>query len=629
MYKLFRMAGKVRALCNSKVLFFILGTLWIFIGEATHARVLPPTAFIPYKTIVYGVDDPKIRKIISDNSSLLKGQNTPPSTVREIKNIAIRDMKDLQKLMGEEGYFDAEFDFFVDIRVNPVLVYLKVTLGPPYTLGSFKIKSEPENDPQVQMIANDIQRLGVTVGQPAIKKNLDKASEKIIEFLKDRGHPFAEIKKDHHVIDRESKKMYAAIMVNPGPLARFGNIIIERAEKGIDAEFIKSRLVWRKGDIFSQEKILRSIQALNNTRLFKSVKIKPDDQVNEDGLVDMYIYMDGLNEGELILGYSHERKLEGIAKVSWEQRNLFGNGEILEIGAQFGQNRKIGEAGLVLPDFMDILNMDTIIKMRAGKEDYPGYVKNGFDSYTIVQYPFYYYLLGQAGVSFEINNVKKDNEEVSHRILGMPMGLYFSHVEGGKKPKKGFKLKADFLPHLKVFGKMSAFAQAKLRPEFYLPITVDKSVVFGAWGAVGMSPGAGKNVLPKHKLYYTGGANSVPGYKFQMAGPLDSSDNPQGGRSMINAGTQIRNYLTDELTLVGFMAWGTAYARQYPDFSTALLWSIGGGIEYDTSYGDFKLRFASPVRRREGKDNAVEVYLDFTVMPERINPLTIFQMEEN
>jgi len=589
---------------------------------------MPPAAFIPYKTVVYGVDDPKIRKIISENSILLKGQSTPPSTVKEIKNIAIRDMTELQKLMGEQGYYDAEFDFFVDIRVEPVLVYLKVTLGTQYTLGSFKIKSEPEDDRQVKIISNDVQRLGIRVGQPAIKQQIDKASEKILEFLKDRGYPFAEIKKDHHVIDRESKKLYTAIMVSTGPLARFGNIVIQRAEKGIDAEFVKSRLAWRKGDIFSQEKIIRSIQALNNTRLFKSVKITPDDQVNEDDMVDIYIYMDGLNEGELILGYTHERKLEGVAKVGWEQRNLFGNGETLNIGAQFGQNRKLGEAGLVLPDFMETLNLDAVIKMKAGKEDYPGYTKNGFDSYAILQYPFYYYLLGQSGVSFEINNVKKDNKEVSHRILGSPLGLYFSRVRGGKKPRKGFKLKADILPYMSVFGKLNTFVQARIKPEIYLPVTSDDSVIFGAWGVIGMSPGAGNNVIPKHKLYYPGGAGSVPGYKFQMAGPLDSSNNPIGGRSMLNAGTQIKSYLTDELSLVGFMTWGTAYARQYPDFSTALLWSVGGGVEYGTDYGDFKLRFASPVKRREDKDNAVEIYLDFTVMPEQINPLNFFKLEE-
>lgn len=622
------MAGKVRTLLNLQVLFFALGILINSVGHPAYARVMPPTAFIPYKTVVYGVDDPKIRKIISDNSLLLKGQATPPSTVKEIKSIAIRDMTELQKLMGEAGYYDAEFDFFVDIRVEPVLVYLKVTLGTQYTLGSFKIKSEPEDDRQVQIISNDVQRLGVRVGQPAIKSQIDKASKKILEFLKDRGYPFAEIKKDHHVIDRESKKLYAAIMVSTGPLARFGNIVIQRAQKGIDAEFIKSRLVWRKGDIFSQEKILRSIQALNNTRLFKSVKITPDDQVNDDNMVDIYIYMDGLNQGELSLGFTHERKLEGVAKVGWEQRNLFGNGETLNVGAQFGQNRKLGEAGLVLPDFMEVLNMDAVIKMKAGKEDYPGYEKNGFDSYAILQYPFFHYLLGQAGVSFEINNVKKNNVENSHRILGTPMGLYFSRVTGGKKPRKGFKFKADLLPHMSVFGKMNMYMQARLRPEIYLPVTSDNSVVFGAWGTIGMSPGAGKNIIPKHKLFYPGGASSVPGYKFQMAGPLDSSDTPNGGRSMLNAGTQIKSYLTDNLTLVGFMTWGTAYARQYPDFSTALLWSIGGGVEYNANYGDFKLRFASPVRRREGKDNAVEVYLDFTVMPERMNPLNFFKMEE-
>jgi len=575
---------------------------------------LSPTGHIPYKTFIYGADNVELRKVLRAASKLVAGQSSPPQTINDLKQLAVQDMKNLQEVLAAEGYYDAELDFFVDIQTIPVTVYLKINLGKIYTLGAFKIKSDPPNDPQMPLISKNVTRIGVQIGMPAKKDKIKDVIDKIMKFLKDRGKPLAKVKEDRMVIDRSAKEMHVALLIESGPLVRFGNIVIENSG-GVKPEFIQSKLAWKKGDIYNREKIIETIQTLHNSRLFKSISITNAETTNEQGFMDVYINLRGSTPSEYSIGSSYQPKEGMIQEIAWEGRNLMDSGEIFNLSTHLGSKQKTGELVLLLPDFQKI-NLDFTTKIRAGKWDYPAFEKQGVEMKSSVTYPLFGpQFVGDAGVSFEINNINRNGEkEDTYRILGLPFGVKYSDVEGGWQPRKGFRVKARVYPYATVFGKMKSHIRLHLNPELFYPLTKTEDVVATAWMDAGFAPGAGKSVVPSHKLYYPGGAGSIRGYKFQMAGPLDSSKNPKGGRSMLLLGVGVNNYVTDSLTLSGYMDWGTAYDRQYSDFSNGLLWGIGAGIKYHTIYGDLSFDIASPVNRRS-EDSAIEFYLSFNVKP--------------
>jgi translocation and assembly module TamA len=224
-------------------------------------------------------------------------------------------------------------------------------------------------------------------------------------------------------------------------------------------------------------------------------------------------------------------------------------------------------------------------------------------------------LMAEGGFSLEINNVEKNGlNENTYRILGVPLALKYSTVVGGVQPRKGVKVVGKIYPYMTVFGRTQRYLKTELNPEIYCPVTAEENVVIAAQGTFGFMPGAGKRIVPSHKLYYPGGVETLRGYKFQMAGPLDTSNNPVGGRSMMLMSLGVNNYVTDTVTLSGYMDWGTAYNRQYTDFSSRMMWGIGAGIRYHSSYGDFRFDVASPVARRS-TDSAVEFYVSYNVKP--------------
>ncbi len=590
------------------------GVLGVFGSAFAEQSLLAPRHYISYKTFIYGADDIALRKVLRSASKLVAGQGTPPRTINELKELAVQDMKHLQTVLADQGYYDAEMDFFVEIATVPVTVYLKINLGKLYTLGAFKIKSDPSDNPQIPLIAENISRVGIHMGMPAQKDKIKAAIDKTIRFLKDRGQPLAKVKEDRMVIDRATKEMHVALLLDTGPLVRFGNIVIENSG-GVKAEFIQSKLAWKKGDIYNREKIIETIQTLHNSRLFKTIKITNGVTVSPEGFMDIYVNLVGSLPSDYSIGGDYQPKKLLTNSVQWEGRNLMERGEIINLGADVGPTQKTGEVSILLPDFQTT-NLDLVTNVKTGKWEWPAYTKQGIEMKSFVQYPvFGPQLVGTGGLSFEINNVAKNgkNENI-YRIIGLPLGMKYSDVIGGLQPRKGTRISAMIHPYLAVFGRMQGYVKTELKPEIFLPVTPEENVVVTAKGIFGFMPGAGKGVVPIHKLYYPGGVETIRGYKFQMAGPLDQSNNPIGGRSIALLSLGVNNYLTDNLTLSGYMDWGTAYNRQYPDFSSGMLWGIGAGIKYHSGYGEFSLNIASPVLRRT-MDSSVEFYISYNVKP--------------
>ena len=49
---------------------------------------------------------------------------------------------------------------------------------------------------------------------------------------------------------------------------------------------------WKKGEVYSEKKVVDTIQSLNNTRLFSEVKITHDDRIDQNGLMNIYLKLE-------------------------------------------------------------------------------------------------------------------------------------------------------------------------------------------------------------------------------------------------------------------------------------------------------------------------------------------------
>ena len=103
---------------------------------------------------------------------------------------------------------------------------------------------------------------------------------------------------------------------------------------------------------------------------------------------------------------------------------------------------------------------------------------------------------------------------------------------------------------------------------------------------------------------------SVTGYGYQRIGPRDAAGKPQGGRSLIAFGGEIRQRILENWGVSGFVEAGTVSTESSPRFSERLSAGAGIGVLYYTPIGPVRADIATPINPRSG-DSRVHFYLSF------------------
>lgn len=586
-----------------KTVYFLL-ILWGGMVGSLHAdsSVFNPSAGILYKTYIFGLSDYELRSAVMAQSILIKKESNPPENINILKNRAEQDLLNIQKILASFGYYDADLDYFVDTRTKPTIVYIKINLGTQYTLGAFKIKSDPPGNALVTALAQDIDKVGISLGDPAKRNHLQMATTRTMNRMHDHGYPFAVLKEDRIIIDRSQKQMQAALLISPGPLVRFGNTMLQE-NGGVTGEFIKSRLRWKKGEVYNQQKVTDTLQSLINTGLFKEVKITHDDRVDNNGLMTMYIK---LEPGDKNIVRPVLDSIPGLGLepgISWKRRNLWDLGHMVEVEAKAGQHEQVGELVYTVPDWQR-LNVNLVTDVRAENDKFKAFGKKAGTLKSMIHYPIYPNLSVEGGISLEINKLNHNFHTKNYRWASVPLGLTYDTLSDPNMPRSGALVHLEVLPYLKVFNRFSFFSQVDIRPEVYVPLNADQNLVFHGSGHFGFSPGAGKNVIPADKLYYAGG-DVMRGYTFQMAGPLVNNI-PIGGRSTITMSAELQYYFREDFSGNVFTDFGSPQQKDYPDFKTSFLWAVGAGARYHSSWGVLYFNIASPLKKRS-VDQSIQV----------------------
>ena len=84
-------------------------------------------------------------------------------------------------------------------------------------------------------------------------------------------------------------------------------------------------------------------------------------------------------------------------------------------------------------------------------------------------------------------------------------------------------------------------------------------------GSLGSLVGTSREEVPADERFYAGGGGSVRGIQYQLAGPLDDDDKPEGGRSLIELSTELRLRITDSFGAVAFLDGGTVASSSLPE----------------------------------------------------------------
>ena len=596
-----------------RILFFLL-VLLTWTGEAWSADPQP------YAVTLKPTGNAALDQALHDASQLVSLREKAPVGPFALVARAREDAGRFQTALSSFGYYKATATLTIDGHplddatlpdmldhapaAPPVPVMVSFDLGPLFHLGAVTIKGSV---PEAARAA-----LELAPGAPAVASDVLAAQQRLLSAIRAAGHPLAKVDLPPVTLRPAANLLDVTFEASAGPYANIGTISISGL-KTVNESYVRQRLLLHSGEKFSPEAIEAARADLAGIGVFSVVRITPAEHLASDGTIPIQIDVTErpLHAVELGIAYSTDLGLNPTA--AWHDRNLFGNGEQLNItaGTNLGGNAvtKPGyNAGIqfIKPDFL-ARNQSLEIDLDAIKQSLEAYDQRALmEKIEIERKLFDHWTIGY-GLSGEQEEITQEGVRANYNLIGVPLSAKFDNTDNLFNPTRGFRAALLLTPTESLGHANATFMISQLTGSAYFDLSGGGRTVLATRGLIGKAFGAQQFSLPPDQRFYAGGSSTVRGFRYQSIGPQFPDGNPQGGTA-ISAGTiELRQRILGNWGAVGFVDAGQVTANGAPFTSN---WRVGAGVgaRYYTSIGPIRLDVAVPLNR-EPHGDAFELYI--------------------
>ena len=337
---------------------------------------------------------------------------------------------------------------------------------------------------------------------------------------------------------------------------------------------------------------------MRRTGTFSSVALKENEQPNPDDTLDFIAEIEDLPPRRLSFGVELSSN-EGLdLTFDWMHRNLFGGAEKLRFESRIAN---IGGSGDI--DGRIALRLDR--PATLGPDDSTFYLAE-LESVDELHYAATRGLVG-FGVRREFSEGTFGEAAIvassilatdafgkrRFRFLGVPLRLERDRRDDKVSATSGTFLNARVMPYFG-FGGTDPGVQIIGDGRYYKTLGSDR-LVFAGRLQMGSVLGPSLQDVSPTLLFFSGGAGSVRGHPYQSLG-IPVGGNTAGGRSYLAGSAEIRGYITEKISLVGFYDVGLIGRDAFVTGGTNQHSGAGIGVRYDLGgFGPLRLDLAQPV----------------------------------
>lgn len=584
----------------------VVAALWLAAAAPARAQIPLISDDDPaYEVTFEGVDDEALRTLL-EQSSLLVELQSKEAGVAALRRRAAEDLPRLRRALRSRGYYDS--GLASEVTAGPPLrVTLRIDPGPLYLLGAYEVTAD-DCAPDACAPVPTEQDLTLELGEPALAAKIGGAESAIVNWYRQRGHAFPEIDPAKVVVDHKLRGVFVTQSVRPGPSHVFGSVRFEDKDRAVSHDYLRRLLTWTPGAEYDVRRLREYREVLQNTSLFQGIEVTPQRPADGAGAVDVRVTLTAAKARSVGAGVGYATDIGPKATAYWRHRNILGADEDLELRATVSAPEQKLTGSFRKPAFLtrkqdllatsSLFRKDTDAFETVGVNGEAGLERRVTDSLTT----------GISGLA-EVSTIEDADGKRNVYLLGLPIAISHDNRDNALDPTKGWFASAKGTPFTGEFDGPVAFGKFEVGAAYYYAGLPVDGLVAAMRGKVGSIVGEETEGIPATRRFYAGGGGSVRGYEFQSVGPLDSSNDPLGGRSLVEVGAELRFRVFGDFGVVPFVDAGTVGDEPWPDFDQDLLWAAGLGLRYYTSIGPARFDLAFPIDRRRDVDDSFQFYL--------------------
>ncbi|MEN0087707.1 MAG: autotransporter assembly complex family protein [Pseudomonadota bacterium] len=611
--------------------FELLGRcLWGDCPNATEKAladgILDPTSFSVTVNVAPGQsgqsDD--LGKIVKGASELWNDRSTPASGSAGLLNKAQGDYRNILAALYNDGRYGGSISItwqgqeVSDLPLTTKLpdgaeILVSVTPSEQYRFGRASVENAPSTSADGERFGVRLEREGYASGAVARASSANKAERLAVDGWRAQGYAKARIEDRQFAARHPERELDATIVAAPGRLARYGETTVTGTQR-MNAAFVARQAALKPGDIYDPEDFKRARARLQRLGVFDSQRFVEADEIGANGILPLTLQVKERKLRRFGVGATVST-IDGLsAEAFWLHRNLWGRAERLRfdgrvsgVGTTFDPTKLdyLFSTELVLPGRFHP-DLDLTLRTFAEREVLDTYTATKAETSIGADY-FATETWTLDGRAFA--NYGRYNDAYGIRnfgIVGVEGGVEFDSRDNKLDATKGFLATAELAPFYEwQFGNFAVKAEGEGRA--FAGLGEDARTVLAGRLKLGAIAGAPLSQLPSDTTFLAGGGASVRGFAYRSIGVSGPGNQTVGGRSVLEASAEIRQGVTENIGLVGFVDVGTVGTGAFPNFNDNLRVGAGLGLRYKTGLGPIRLDVALPVVRKSG-DSRFGIY---------------------
>jgi len=566
---------------------------------------------------LHGDKDSHLKELLSGVSTAVMDADNPPPTRILLEAIAEADIKKMEEILRGMSYYAGTAKYNFKEKENPLRLIFSVTTGNPFLINDITIRTcGPELPGDVKI--PDGKKIGLVKGQPGTSSSIVATTDRLLGSFRRQGYPFAKMAARRVMVYYSTETVDVSFDISPGERAVFGEVTIEGLED-VNEDFVLRRIPWKEGQVYNPALIQELRNSLSRSSVFSMVLIpapeNPEKTAEEKEasesptplVIPMRITLRerARHTIGLMAGYSTDLGFGG--GVSWEDRNLFGEGELLKLNIFGSEKMFMVEGRFLIPEFLHP-DQSLTLSVQPVYDNPDAYTSYRIRGSAVIKRDLSATFSLSGGVALTEDNVKQLEEENDFTLLSTPLNAQFTI--GGIQPfhRAGALFSLLGEPYLDLrSGRLFVKTILDTNLLYRFPGADFMSAVGRiSFGSIMSASPPGE--VPADLRFYAGGANSIRGYAYQSVGPL-VGDDPVGGRSLLTFSLEFDFQVIGDFGTAAFIDGGSSFADNVPEEWDMVLWGTGAGLRYFTPIGPIGLDIGFPLNKRKEIDKDFQVYV--------------------
>jgi translocation and assembly module TamA len=491
---------------------------------------------------------------------------------------------------------------------SAVAVKAAVTPGPLYHVGRITLKGTAPEGAQAA--------LGIAPGDPAVARRILDAQGVLLAHLQEDGYALAKVEGPEASADDTAHTIDIVYTVTPGKRVQIGAVRFQGL-KEVNESFARQALTVHTGDRYRPSRIEAARQALAGLGVFSGVNVHAADKLDADGRMPLLFDVQERRQHAVTLAGNYSTDLGISLSVTWSHRNLFGNGEQLNLTAA-GTGLGTASAGLgynlvaqyVQPWFLEEPGQTLELSLSGIKQQLDAYDQTAQTVAAYVRRVFSPLWTGRVGLSLMHDEVGQQGTDRLYQLVAIPLSVNYDstgNADALTDPTRGLRAALSVTPTQSLGASNLLFLPVQLSGSSYFDMSGDGRSVLALRALVSSILGGSNLSVPPDQRLYAGGSATVRGFSYQSIGPQFPDGSPVGAKSVDAATLEWRQRIGEDWGAALFVDAGQASANGSP-FSGAVRVGAGVGARYYTPIGAVRLDVAAPLNPMRG-GNAFEIYI--------------------